>query len=182
MGILTERDIALELQTIFQRLQATRTSLLDTIADLSRAQLNAKREQPSGWSICEVCQHLAKTEQLYVLVIKKALKSDENANTPQRSLDFLLDRSRKLEAPEIARPTDEILDRDELVDRLNRSRRQLDELLGQLADPSILSKKHAVHPVFQEMLLIDWIKSLYLHEQRHIDQIKEMMEQGHPFA
>ncbi|MGE7055841.1 DinB family protein, partial [Paenibacillus glucanolyticus] len=91
-------------------------------------------------------------------------------------LEFLLDRSKKLVAPDIARPTDEIMEHKEMVEKLHQSRAKLTELLNLLEDPSILSRRHFVHPVFKEMLLIEWVRSLYLHEQRHLQQINEIIE------
>ncbi|WP_442950361.1 DinB family protein [Paenibacillus sp. DMB20] len=67
------------------------------------------------------------------------------------------------------------LDYEEIMEKLNNSRQKLCETLDALEDPSILSRRHFIHPVFKEMLLIEWVRSLYLHEQRHIKQINEII-------
>ncbi len=68
------------------------------------------------------------------------------------------------------------MERQEIVEKLNLSRKKLLELLNTIEDPSILSRRYFTHPVFKEMLLIDWVKSLYLHEQRHMKQINEIID------
>ncbi|MET3210664.1 UNVERIFIED_CONTAM: putative damage-inducible protein DinB [Paenibacillus sp. PvR008] len=165
----------MEIQEINQKLIETRAELLRILNGLSGDQLN-KRKDPHSWSIGQVCHHLSKTEELYVLAIKKGLKSNEDSFIENKSLEFLLDRSKKLEAPDIAKPTDEILEHQEIIEKLNNSREKLNEVLNTVEDPSVLSRRHFMHPVFKEMLLIEWVKSLYLHEQRHIKQINEITD------
>jgi uncharacterized damage-inducible protein DinB len=162
----------MELQEIKQNLKETRDDLLEMIKDLSEEQLN-KRKDPGSWSIGQVCQHLSKTEELYVIAIRRGLKSNEDSTVEHKPLEFLLDRSNKWEAPDIARPTDEIWRAEEIIGKLDQSRERLLELLDTVEDPSVLSRRHFTHPVFKEMLLLEWVRSLYLHEQRHMEQIKE---------
>ncbi|MFD0717658.1 DinB family protein [Paenibacillus sp. GCM10027626] len=165
----------MELQEINQKLTETRDELLGILHGLGGNQLN-NRKDSSSWSISQICQHLIKTEELYVLAIRKGLKSKEDSFIENKPLEFLLDRSNKLEAPDIAKPTDEILEIKEIIEKLNNSREKLYEILNTIEDPSVLSRRHFAHPVFKEMLLIEWVRSLYLHEQRHIKQISEIID------
>lgn len=165
----------MELQEINQQLKETRVELLGILTGLSGDQLNQQKDLNS-WSISQVCQHLYITEELYIVAIKKGLRSKEESYIENKPVEFLLDRSKKLEAPDIAKPTDEFLEYQEIIEKLNNSRQKLIELLNTVEDPSVLSRRHFTHPVFKEMLLMDWLKSLYLHEQRHIKQIKEIID------
>ncbi|WP_409342351.1 DinB family protein [Paenibacillus sp. MBLB4367] len=165
----------MELQEINQKLKETRDELLAILNGLSRDQLDKQKDSYS-WSISQVCQHLIKTEELYVVAIRKGLKNKEDSFLEKKPLEFLLDRSKKLVAPDIAKPTDGILEYQEIIEKLNNSREKLYELLNTVEDPSVLSRRHFVHPVFKEMLLIEWVASLYLHEQRHIKQIIEIKD------
>lgn len=165
----------MELQEINQQLKETRVELLGILTGLSGDQLNQQKDLNS-WSISQVCQHLYITEELYIVAIKKGLRSKEESYIENKPVEFLLDRSKKLEAPDIAKPTDEFLEYQEIIEKLNNSRQKLLELLNTVEDPSVLSRRHFIHPVFKEMLLMDWVKSLYLHEQRHIKQIKEIID------
>lgn len=175
MQKIKEREFFMELKEIYQKLKETREELLGITDGLSREQLN-KQIDSYSWSISQVCQHLIKTEELYVVAITRGLKSQEDSFIDMKPLEFLLDRSKKLEAPDIAKPTDEILEYPEIIERLNHSREKLYKILNTVEDPSVLSRRHYPHPVFKEMLLIDWVRSLYLHEQRHIKQINEIRD------
>jgi hypothetical protein len=42
-----------------------------------------------------------------------------------------------------------------------------------IEDKFILAKKSVNYPAFGELPLDYWIEQIYLHEQRHIEQIKE---------
>jgi len=165
----------MELQEINPLLIATRIDLLETLKGLSKEELNFRRS-PESWSISQVCQHLVKTEELYIVAIKRGLKSKEDSILENKPVESLLDRSNKLEAPDIAKPTDEALEYQDIIEKLRSSREKLYEFLHTLEDQTVLSRRHYVHPAFQELLLIDWVRSLYLHEQRHIKQIQEMKQ------
>lgn len=134
------------------------------------------KKDSDSWSIGQICQHLIKTEELFVIAIRKGLKSKEDSFIEKKELEFLLDRSKKIVAPDIAKPNDEIIEYNEIIDKLKNSREKLYEILNTMEDPSVLSRRHFVHPVFKEMLLIEWVETLYLHEQRHIKQINEIIK------
>lgn len=165
----------MELQEMKRNLTETRDELLGIVAGLNRDQLN-KRLDLNSWSISQVCQHLSMTEELYTVAIKRGLKSTEDSFVESKPLEFMLDRSRRLEAPDIAKPTEEIFECDDIMEKLSRSREKLYELLDAIEDPTLLNRRHFTHPVFKEMLLTEWVRSLYMHEQRHIQQIQEIME------
>ncbi|MCR8656653.1 DinB family protein [Paenibacillus endoradicis] len=165
----------MELHNIILKLQETRDVLLGILDGLNSDQLNKKKDS-SSWSIGQVCQHLIKTEELYIIAIRRGLKSKDDSIIGNKPLEFLLDRTKKLEAPDIAKPTDEIVEYGEIIDALNKSREKLHDILNTLEDPSILNKRQFTHPVFKEMLLIEWVRSLELHEQRHIKQIIEIKD------
>ncbi|MFL1673609.1 DinB family protein [Paenibacillus dendritiformis] len=166
----------MELNEINHKLKETRDELLGILNTLSEEQLN-KRKEPNSWNISQVCQHLSKTEELYVMAIKKGLKSTKDSFIENKPLwELLINRSNKIEAPDIAKPGDEIFEVKEIIEQLNHSRERLSEVLNRVEDPSLLSRRHFIHPVFKEMLLIEWVRSLYLHEQRHIKQIIEIKD------
>lgn len=164
----------MELFEINQKLKETRNELLGILGSLNKDQINQRKDSYS-WSIGQIGQHLFKTEEIYVVAIKRGLKSSESSDIEKRPLDFLLDRSKKLVAPDIVNPTDDIFKVEEIIEKLNQSRKKLEETLSSLEDQSELNRRHFVHPVFKEMLLIDWVRTLYLHEQRHIRQIEEII-------
>lgn len=52
--------------------------------------------------------------------------------------------------------------------------KKLITFLDTIEDKSILSEKSVKHPALGELPLDQWIEQIYLHEQRHIEQIKEI--------
>ncbi|WP_214625989.1 DinB family protein [Paenibacillus agaridevorans] len=166
----------MDFQQITEKLEETRTELLVILASLNGNHINKQKDLES-WSISQVCQHLYITEELYVVAIRKGLKSKEDSFIANKPVERLLDRSNKLEAPEIAKPSNEVLEYQVIIEKLNNSRQKLHELLSTIEDSSVLSRRHFVHPVFKEMLLIEWLESLFIHEQRHIQQIKEIIDE-----
>jgi len=69
------------------------------------------------------------------------------------------------------------MERQTIIEKLYASRQKLNELLSTVEDHSLLNKRHYIHPVFKELSLMDWLRSLYIHEQRHIKQIKENIDE-----
>jgi hypothetical protein len=166
----------MDFQQIINKIEETRTELLVILANMNGNDLYKQKDLES-WSISQVCQHLYITEELYVVAIRKGLKSKEDSFIANKPVERLLDRRNKLEAPEIAKPSNEVLEYQVIIENLNNSRQKLHELLSTIEDSSVLSRRYFVHPVFKEMLLIEWLESLYIHEQRHIQQIKEIIDE-----
>ena len=85
-----------------------------------------------------------------------------------------MDRTKKLKAPRIVEPDTTPFEVQQILDLLNHSRKKLLNLYSKIEDKSILAEKSVKHPAFGELPLDQWFEFLYLHEQRHIEQIKEI--------
>jgi len=153
-------------------LMTTRNHLLDEVTELSYEDFNYNPENNS-WSIAQVCHHVALTEETFAKAIAYGLKKS-NVKAEQKKIDFMLDRSNKLKAPEIVQPPMESLESDQILDLLSQSRNLLMSVLNTVEDNSTLTEKSVQHPFLGELPLNQWIELIYLHEQRHIEQIKEI--------
>ena len=153
-------------------LMTTRNHLLDEVTELSYEDFNYNPENNS-WSIAQVCHHVALTEETFAKAIAYGLKKS-NVRAEQKKIDFMLDRSNKLKAPEIVQPPMEPLESDQILDLLSQSRNLLMSVLNTVEDNSTLTEKSVQHPFLGELPLNQWIELIYLHEQRHIEQIKEI--------
>lgn len=72
-------------------------------------------------------------------------------------------------------PDTEPFEVQQIISLLNDSRKKLMTLLlGAINDTSILAEKSVNHPALGELPLDQWIEQIYLHEQRHLEQIKEI--------
>ncbi|MGE6487227.1 DinB family protein [Paenisporosarcina sp. NPDC076898] len=150
----------------------TRNHLLDEVTELSFEDVNYNPEDNS-WSIAQVCHHVALTEETFAKAIAYGLKKS-NVRAEQKKIDFMLDRSNKLKAPEIVQPPMDSLKTEQIIDLLSQSRNLLMSVLNTVEDNSILTEKSVQHPFLGELPLNQWIELIYLHEQRHIEQIKEI--------
>jgi hypothetical protein len=152
-------------------LLVTRNNLLSEIDGLTQEEMNFHSEE-NRWSIAQVCHHLALTEETFAKAIAYGLKTSTIYSEPKK-IDFMLDRSIKLEAPEIVQPLMESFTSRQLVDQLSNSRKILMSILNTVDDTAILSEKSVKHPFLGDLPLFQWIELIYLHEQRHIQQIQE---------
>ncbi|MGE7635394.1 DinB family protein [Bacillus paramycoides] len=150
----------------------TRDRLISEISLLSYDEFNRSPER-NKWSVAQICHHLILAEKLFTKAIVLGLRNIDN-KTEHKNINLVLDRTKKLEAPEMVKPTSEPIEVQQIIDMLNDSRNKLLAVLSTVKDKSLLAEKSAKHPVFGELSLDQWIELLYLHEQRHIEQIKEI--------
>ncbi len=131
------------------------------------------------WSMAQVLEHLYLMETAITARMGSVLQQNEPTPPPLSqhsdapSFRLTPDRSRRIEAPAGLVPADKHMTRQELHTRLSRSRSHLEELL-QTADPQQMQQKTMNHPVFGSMTLEEWVEFIGLHEQRHLEQMKEI--------
>ncbi|MGE7926749.1 DinB family protein [Lysinibacillus xylanilyticus] len=153
----------------------TRNNLVEEIKLLSDTQFNAKPDTNS-WSIAQVCHHLTLTEESFVRVIAWGLKQENSQQTERKNVHLIADRTKKIPAPEIVEPAEDFFTVQQIIELLDDSRKKLTTFLDTIEDPSILAEKSFKHPVFGELPLDQWVEVIYIHEQRHIEQIKEIKD------
>ncbi len=154
-------------------LYETRNNLVKEITLLSYDEFNSKPDL-NKWSIAQVCHHLLLTEKATTNAIVYELKKFNRTKKERKEVHLLLDRTKKLKAPRIVEPDTTPFEVQQILDLLNHARKKLLTLYSTIEDKSILAEKSVKHPAFGELPLDQWFESLYLHEQRHIEQIKEI--------
>ena len=111
-----------ERERAMSELHATRKLFLDSVADLSEAQWNFK-PAPAVWSVAECAEHIALSEdRLYDLVTQKLMTSPaepekrvEVKGKDELILEKTIDRSKKVQAPEMLRPTHQWPSKEDLI-------------------------------------------------------------------
>ncbi|MFD2444809.1 DinB family protein [Bacillus sp. CGMCC 1.16607] len=149
----------------------TRNRLIDEIFTLSNDEFNRNPDLYT-WSIAQVCHHLLLVEKAFTYAIEMGLKKGQKAE--QKNLNAIADRTMKLKAPEIVIPDTKLFEVQQMIDLLNDSRNSFMAVLHSIEDESILTERSAKHPLFDDLPLNQWVELLYLHEDRHIEQIKEI--------
>ncbi|MFB5089676.1 DinB family protein [Psychrobacillus sp. PGGUH221] len=155
------------------KLYETRNNLVKEITSLSYSQFNGRLGMDM-WSIAQVCHHLVLVEQATIKAIEWGLKKVDNTQTERKNVHLILDRTKKFNAPEIVDPDVEPFEVQSILDLLNDSRKKFLTFLNTIEDKSILAEKSFKHPALGELPLDQWIEQIYLHEQRHTEQIKEI--------
>ncbi|WP_102272234.1 DinB family protein [Cytobacillus massiliigabonensis] len=161
-------------ELVNDNLYETRNNLVKEITLLSDTEFNRKPDMDM-WSIAQVCHHLVLVEEASIKAIAWGLKGNDRTSTERKNIHLtLLDRTKKIKAPKIVDPDAAPFEVPQLIDLLNDSREKLLAFLSTIEDKAILKEKSVKHPALGELPLDQWIEQIYLHEQRHIEQIKEI--------
>src|ERR1043166_193254 len=168
-----ERDRAIDY------LKETRKACLAATDGLSDAQWKFKAA-PDRWSIAEVAEHIAVTEDMiWKLVSEKVMKSPaapEKAADAKGKDEIILakipDRSRKAQAPEQLKPTGRWATRAALVKDFEGTRGQE---IAYLKDTKEDLRNHfEEHPALKTMDAYQWLIFNGAHCKRHTAQILEV--------
>ena len=161
-------------------LEETRKNFLDSVKGLSEAQWKFKAA-PDRWSVAEVAEHIAVSEEtLMSLVTERIMKSPatpekkETAKGKDAQLrNQVVDRSTRVQAPEMLKPTNRWATQAELVKAFNASRDKTINYIKTSQDD--LRSHFGPHPLLKDLDAYQWITLISAHSARHTDQIKEVM-------
>jgi hypothetical protein len=168
-----------ERERAVEYLKQTQKDFLAATEGLSEAQWKFKAA-PDRWSIAEVAEHIAVTEQtIWKLVSEKIMKSPaapEKAAEAKGKDEIILtkvpDRSRKAQAPEQLKPTGRWATRAALVKDFEGNRSQE---IAYLKDTKEDLRNHLEeHPALKTMDAYQWLIFNGAHCKRHTAQILEV--------
>lgn len=168
-----------ERQAAVKYLEDTRQKVLDSLKDLSDEQWKFK-SGPDRWSAAEVAEHIAVSEEtLLGLVTDRVMKSPAAPEKKEaaKGKDELVrnsvtNRSVKVQAPEMLRPTNRFKTREEMVKAFNASRDKTIEYVKTTQDD--VRSHFMPHPVFKDLDAYQWVLLLSGHSERHSLQILEV--------
>ncbi|QSB09448.1 DinB family protein [Lysinibacillus fusiformis] len=164
------------MSNVKDHLDATRTQLLQEIDTLDDTAFNRKPDVQS-WSVAQICHHLVLVEEATRKAIAWGLKAQENSTPARKNVQLILDRTKKIQAPSIVEPTEQPFTVQAMQDLLATTRKNLLAFLQTIEDPEVLAKRAVQHPALGELPLDQWIEMVYLHEQRHIEQLQEIVRE-----
>lgn len=159
----------LEINLLF----VSRNQLIEEISGLDNQVINHKPSADS-WSIAEICHHLFLSEGVFTEAIVDGLKKKSYKHIIQKNIYLASDLNKKFKAPKMVRPAKDPFKETDLLDKLFESRNHLLNVIFEQEDRSVFLRKKAKHPLFGDLSLDQWIELLSLHEQRHIEQIKNV--------
>jgi hypothetical protein len=160
-------------QSINEYLVETRNRLLKEINSLSFEELNFKPNS-NTWSVAEICHHLSLAEKSFTKAIRYGLKQVDGEKVERKPIYDVTDNTQKFQAPAMVVPCGDAFELSQLQEMLTESRNIFLEVYNSIEDKSILTEKFVKHPIFGDLSLDQWVELLYLHESRHIEQIKKI--------
>jgi hypothetical protein len=158
-------------------LHASRKLFLDAVAGLSDAQLSFK-PAPEKWSIAEIAEHVALSEQFIFQASEAAVKSParetmaDPGKTDEKILAAVPDRTVKVTAPEPLRPQNRFKSTAEAVAAFKSS---LDAHIEYLSETQGALRAHLLkNPMMGDLDAYQWILLMSAHTERHVTQILEV--------
>ncbi|PIC99117.1 DinB family protein [Sporosarcina sp. P29] len=152
-----------------------RKELLAQVEYLTDEVIN-RQPAEDRWSIKQILQHLYLMEGSVAKTIQIKLAAEDQNITIDKPIQLTVDRSNKIEAPDFVTPTLEYSTLHDLKSKLTATHSTLHDVAENATEDQLAVKSYP-HPVFGEMSLTQWLPFVGYHEQRHIEQIKEVKQQ-----
>jgi hypothetical protein len=159
-----------------QYLETTKKNIVDATRGLSEAQWNF-RASPFKWSVAQAMEHIAASEDLLRQMAEDQIKKAPPApdrdlkKTDDMVLEVIPDRSKKFQAPEQLRPTNQFGSPEASLKHFLESRAKTIELLKNTPD----LRAHAVDSgLFKKLDAYQRILFIGAHSERHTKQILEV--------
>ena len=168
-----EREAALKL------FQTTHDNFIKSISGLSQKQWSFK-PAPDRWSVAEVAEHITVAETTIMGLIQHPLmqspaapeKREQVKGKDEIIVQRVPDRSHKVQAPEILRPTGRWATEADLTKAFEDARKANMEYIRTTNDD--LRDHFFDHPVFGTLDGYQWLLLIGTHSARHTAQIEEV--------
>lgn len=167
-----------ERHELLQLLGATGKQVVETVATLDDAAWSYK-PAPDRWSVAQIVEHLLVVEQGLTAQVQEAMTKTPDpewaAKTAEKTAILratLADRSQKFQAPEPVQPKGE-LTRRQIVEGFSKARRQTMALVRETKVP--LHAQTYESTAFSTLNAHQGLLVVTLHNQRHLEQIKEVL-------
>jgi len=168
-----EREAALKL------FQTTHDNFIKSISGLSQKQWSFK-PAPDRWSVAEVAEHITVAETTIMGLIRHPLmqspaapeKREQAKGKDEIIVQRVPDRSHKVQAPEILRPTGRWATEADLTKAFEDARKANMEYIRTTNDD--LRDHFFDHPVFGTLDGYQWLLLIGTHSARHTAQIEEV--------
>ena len=163
-------------QKLMESLEAGRAVFLDALAGVTE-DLASQDAGPGRWSILQCVEHVAVAEEYLLGEIATASPSDKPLLNEKREAAILErgpDRSRRVEAPDVAKPTGRFLTLSEALQQFLSARQNTIRFLEDSNQNlrSLLTR----HPVIGTVNCYENLLMMAVHPQRHAKQIDEIRE------
>lgn len=160
---------------ILRELEGATKNLFDLISSFTQEEIN-KIPFEGSWTAGQVAEHLFRSDSSILAAIHGTVKpAERQPDLRQQELKTVfLDFDTKLNGPEEIQPTGARHEKEALLRSLEGTRSRLFEVAS-LLDLSPLS----IHPALGELTKMELIYFVIYHTQRHIHQLKNILQKLH---
>lgn len=161
-------------QDLLESLERGRQALLDALDGVTEDQA-ARVPEPGRWSVRDCMEHLLLVENYLFRQIATSQPSETPVGSRAREARILqrgADRAKRLEAPEVARPTGRFPTLSEAVNAFLASRNETIRYVQALTEDPRLQTAH--HPLIGPVNCYETLLIMAIHPHRHVQQIREI--------
>lgn len=171
-----------ELISVYDRMESERQQLF---AELSKYPQDVLEKKPAAdvWSVTEVIYHLVVAERGALSYLNKKLevggfeKASFQAGLKQKFLNFMISLPVKYRAPKVvALPKETSVSYAEAVAEWNSIRENMKSAYEKL-DDDFCGRELFKHPMAGKMNIVQGLKFMRQHMNRHIGQIERILKQ-----
>jgi hypothetical protein len=165
---------AREKQDLLESLEAGRDVLLAALDGLTEDQA-ARVPEPGQWSVRDCMEHLFLVEDYLFRQIDASEPAETPAGSRAREARILqrgADRTKRLDAPEVARPTGRFPTLSEALNAFLASRAETIRYVQALQEDPRLRTAH--HPLIGPVNCYETLLIMAIHPRRHVQQIREI--------
>jgi hypothetical protein len=161
-----------QIQILVGELRTSCSRFLSVLNDVPEVLRNLRASE-RAWSIMDCAEHVCRAEELMAISFEKRRPTNASPDLEKDAVihQIVLDRSRKIVAPQRAQPTGRYRSLKEAADALLASRERTIALLESLGED--LRQSTCLHPLG----IVDahqFVRIMALHWERHADQIQEI--------
>lgn len=171
-----------DLLNTFSLMEDERQQLLQMLSDHPTTALE-KKPSANEWSVTETIYHLVVAERASLNYLNKKLEvggfgtASFNAGIKQRLLNFIISLPIKFKAPKVAQiPEGKHVSYDEAINEWNSVRSEMNAAYHGLSD-DFCTKELFKHPFAGKMNVVQGLKFMRQHMNRHIGQIERTLKQ-----
>jgi hypothetical protein len=163
-----------ERESLLADLRSSRSALLAAVSGVPEDRV-ARSPAPGCWSVLECVEHVALVEKHLLTRITSSRHSDVSTANPQREAFLaarVLDRTKKIQAPELAIPTGRYPTLSAALQAFLESRDCTIQFVEQCT--SDLRSELTTHPLIGEANCHEVLVMMAAHPHRHAKQIEEV--------
>jgi len=167
---------AIEKAEMLANLESGRQALIEAVSGVTE-DVALRRPGPGKWSVLECVEHLAVAEAYLLAQVEGATRSEApvvNAAREKAIVQRGLDRTKRVEAPDAAKPTGRFSTLKDARDHFDATRARTLKFVENCGED--LRARLAHHPLIGTVNCYENLLIMAVHPHRHTKQIQEILE------